>query len=357
VQKLTVREAAEHLGISEDAVRKRIQRGTLAHRKSSDGHMYVYLDAQRDASVRAGEQGAPGQTTRTLFDYFPHVVSVAAVGGAIYVIGLVALWAPIAWSYTHDFATAWHAVSLVPTTTVAGQGVRYLLGPALLWTVIGTAYMAGVGALQRGTEKRLEKEKRVPEVSETAPHESKGERRRSRINKISLLALIVFIAIVVFYRVVLPWAYPLVREGYVLVREGYVLYVNKGISGLLKDRDTALAILGLANVVFGAVFILLYDRLILRKRNETERSIWKAWRLYEVASALFVITLLNILAQSTFTQKPPLPTAEITGSSETQGKLLTHTEGFWYVFSREGELIAISDDEVKTVHVLRQKNK
>jgi len=43
VQKLTVREAAENLGISEDAVRKRIQRGTLAHRKASDGHVYVYM--------------------------------------------------------------------------------------------------------------------------------------------------------------------------------------------------------------------------------------------------------------------------------------------------------------------------
>jgi len=55
VQKLTVREAAENLGISEDAVRKRIHRGTLAHHRSSDGHVYVYMDnhagAQQETSV------------------------------------------------------------------------------------------------------------------------------------------------------------------------------------------------------------------------------------------------------------------------------------------------------------------
>jgi hypothetical protein len=55
VQKLTVREAAGNLGISEDAVRKRIQRGTLAHHRSSDGHVYVYMDnhagAQQETSV------------------------------------------------------------------------------------------------------------------------------------------------------------------------------------------------------------------------------------------------------------------------------------------------------------------
>jgi len=41
-----VQEAARQLGITESAVRKRVQRGLLGHDKEADGRLYVYLDAQ-----------------------------------------------------------------------------------------------------------------------------------------------------------------------------------------------------------------------------------------------------------------------------------------------------------------------
>jgi len=50
-QWITVQEAAYNLGVKEDAIRKRIQRGTLRHRKDpKDGRVYVHLDAVRDTS-------------------------------------------------------------------------------------------------------------------------------------------------------------------------------------------------------------------------------------------------------------------------------------------------------------------
>ena len=50
-QWITVQEAAHNLGVKEDAIRKRIQRGTLRHRKDpKDGRVYVHLDAVRDTS-------------------------------------------------------------------------------------------------------------------------------------------------------------------------------------------------------------------------------------------------------------------------------------------------------------------
>jgi len=51
--------------------------------------------------------------------------------GAIYFLGLVALWMPVARLHTKDFATALYAVSLAPRTFVAGQGVKNFLGPSL----------------------------------------------------------------------------------------------------------------------------------------------------------------------------------------------------------------------------------
>jgi hypothetical protein len=45
-ERVTVQEAGRRLGITESAVRKRVQRGLLEHDKESDGRLYVYLDTQ-----------------------------------------------------------------------------------------------------------------------------------------------------------------------------------------------------------------------------------------------------------------------------------------------------------------------
>ncbi len=48
--RVTIQEAARRLGIKEDGVRKRIQRGTLDHEKDPDGRVYVFLDQTHDTS-------------------------------------------------------------------------------------------------------------------------------------------------------------------------------------------------------------------------------------------------------------------------------------------------------------------
>ena len=45
-ERVTVQEAARQLGITESAVRKRVQRGLLEHDKETDGRLYVHLDTQ-----------------------------------------------------------------------------------------------------------------------------------------------------------------------------------------------------------------------------------------------------------------------------------------------------------------------
>jgi len=49
-ERTTVAEAAEILGISKEAVRKRIARGTLRSDRDEDGTVYVYVPADRTAS-------------------------------------------------------------------------------------------------------------------------------------------------------------------------------------------------------------------------------------------------------------------------------------------------------------------
>lgn len=46
--RVTVQEAARHLGVSEQAIRKRVKRGTMESDKEEDGRVYVYLDSVVD---------------------------------------------------------------------------------------------------------------------------------------------------------------------------------------------------------------------------------------------------------------------------------------------------------------------
>jgi hypothetical protein len=55
VDRLTIQEAARRLGISEGAVRKRVDRKTLQHEKDDDGRVYVYLDAGGRRGVDDGQ--------------------------------------------------------------------------------------------------------------------------------------------------------------------------------------------------------------------------------------------------------------------------------------------------------------
>ena len=48
--RVTIKEAARGLGVTEAAIRKRIQRGSLDKELGSDGRVYVYLDLRQDMS-------------------------------------------------------------------------------------------------------------------------------------------------------------------------------------------------------------------------------------------------------------------------------------------------------------------
>ena len=59
-ERLTLRQAAARLGVSESAIRKRVERGTLPSDKGPDGRRYVYLDSGAD---NMSDRGADASTT------------------------------------------------------------------------------------------------------------------------------------------------------------------------------------------------------------------------------------------------------------------------------------------------------
>ena len=57
MNRVTVAEAAARLGVKEQAIRKRIQRGTLTYDKDDDGRVYVYLDMEDRATGTDADAG------------------------------------------------------------------------------------------------------------------------------------------------------------------------------------------------------------------------------------------------------------------------------------------------------------
>ncbi len=53
--RVTIQEAAHRLGVKEDAIRKRIQRGSLKHEKTQEGRVFVWVDAAQDTTQDAAE--------------------------------------------------------------------------------------------------------------------------------------------------------------------------------------------------------------------------------------------------------------------------------------------------------------
>jgi hypothetical protein len=58
-RRVTMAEAAEILGVSAEAIRKRVQRGTIPTDKGTDGRRYVYLDTDRDGGYRGSSDDHP----------------------------------------------------------------------------------------------------------------------------------------------------------------------------------------------------------------------------------------------------------------------------------------------------------
>ena len=52
--RLTLRQAAAALDVSESAIRKRVARGTLRSDKGPDGRRYVYLNTMADTVTHEG---------------------------------------------------------------------------------------------------------------------------------------------------------------------------------------------------------------------------------------------------------------------------------------------------------------
>jgi hypothetical protein len=52
VSRVSVYQAAEVMGVTVDAIRKRVARGTIPHEKDEDGRVWVILDTDQDTASK-----------------------------------------------------------------------------------------------------------------------------------------------------------------------------------------------------------------------------------------------------------------------------------------------------------------
>src|SRR5919112_3462837 len=62
LDRLTVAQAADRLGITQDAVRKRVARGTIRHDKDHEGRIFVYPDTFERESKTDQDNGQDGES-------------------------------------------------------------------------------------------------------------------------------------------------------------------------------------------------------------------------------------------------------------------------------------------------------
>jgi hypothetical protein len=64
--RFSVYEAAEVMGVTVDAIRKRISRGTIHHEKGEDGRVWVILDTDQDTASKVQDTDQPQSASDVL---------------------------------------------------------------------------------------------------------------------------------------------------------------------------------------------------------------------------------------------------------------------------------------------------
>jgi len=393
---LTVNEAAEWLGISEAAVRKRIQRDTLEHSKWPNGRVYVYVDVEqndekdvehddeKDIEQNDEKNEPPGNSDKdnnannqhSWWDYAAGVSGLAVLFGAlIYALGLVVVFAPLLRTETHDVSTAWHATFLVPRSTVAGLGVRQLVAFPLAAGALMLAWALLWGKLTESRIRWLRTFVGGPMIIAIVLYASWYlSTVPGPISKAPYTSLVLFVT-----TSTAAISFSVAGLGLLIYRDyrlGLLIGVFGPVSAILSFLSWRYSIapkveslqqlsgiigslLDIAIVVAASSIVYLGATLAAVLLDYEEADLNSQYDKWKIRLRAFIMLLACAFAGAfllTVPSSPPLLSAQINtkDGEDVTGRLLVHTEGFWYIFKTQKDkskstLRAIPDDKVKTV--------
>ena len=248
---------------------------------------------------------------------------VASVAGVIYLLGLVALWAPIARIYTDSISAAASVVALVPKTEVAGQGIAIIIAPAVL-----TVFTGVVLSLLLHVYRYLV----VLPLHRLA-------KRSSIISEVVVMFVSIACALLLA-----EWLTAGRWLSWVLSTHAPAQGSGSSLVSYLAAGSALFFILGAASWIFGLT------RAVEVKERLIPSIDWRMAFKYLSISLAFTAVAAGLQGAA---QDPPLYTVTVseTTNQTVDGDLLAHTDRFWYVFDSEKTLLAIPDSQVRNIRL------
>lgn len=285
-------------------------------------------------SPDGGNDRAQERSRNFLLSFAELSALIAVVGGLIYLLGIFAFVFPISRVYTKDFSMTWHATSLVPKTVVAGHGLQQMLIEPLLFIsfIVLLTWALGITLINFSYLKGL-------------ILDSRASRLWSMITAIVIILVVLgglyfFVSGVLGSLTAVAFSAGLILL--VLPRWFFTLQNMRGHSDTGSPSSAIRPSLG------GAI---LSDTTFRRQM------------IVSVAIIFFVFFAGNATIVYERGEPPVLP-VEITratiGEGEEEithirGSFLAHTEGFWYMFDQDDNLIAVPDSEIKKIQISASK--
>jgi len=278
--------------------------------------------------------------SRSWLEYVAVSTGVIAVLGVLtYAQGILMLWIPIWRTYSGDASTAWYATSLVPKTVVAGLGIGQLVMSGTKSTIMGIIAYLLSSLVPRYSQHRWGNKARPIAtwllVAGFAVYAAWIF--ASVFREVFSWNLLMSVAAGVVTAIILPFSIALLASA-VLKRWRKRTSAASTQEGLHKGHVDSAAMKGEAPESAN-------DNL----ERFSLRWLWPGWSLILIVSAGFYVLITFSVVMS----DPALPSVEASGAKDMKGALLTHTDGFWYIFDVEGEnkgeLVALRDDQVETV--------
>lgn len=265
---------------------------------------------------------------------------VTVFAATIYVLGLFAVWLPLFANITHNFTTSWYAISLMPRMAIVGQGVTKLVGLPLI-VVLAVVVMVALIPFMVTYVGRL--------VAFIVPH-----RLRKWISKVTPNGLgtsyVRLFGARTDFDTIAEW-YQVTKRGFANSTVAY--WVTAAILMLLLYRENLASGLILYSMLFiglhggdiGGTFV---KRALVRREAEPY-AITRQWFM----RGLFVVYVTSVINGfiASLDDEPALLRVRMDYEEIKVGRLVTHSNGYWYVFDKEGNLRAVPDADAGHVRI------
>jgi hypothetical protein len=243
------------------------------------------------------------------------------IGFLFYPIGILVFSLQIWNAYPYGLSDAFFAASLIPIPVVAGEILDFLL-----WAFLA---MGAAQGIVFGVAMPRWRQDEVSTIAAEASSLPEADRER-----------------VLNWQARQEWHFKYFRWGF--FGSAFLTLSAPVALQLITFDSWRTWALYIAFVIFSCIGGVAAG-LLPRLWGRGEPFFSSDWKVLAVAYAFGILAGIALAA----TSSPSLPLVAFESAEEKEGRLLSHKEGYWYVFDAQGTLRAVSDDDAGDVRFLR----